>query len=712
VAFDGTHDLERAAAALAARVPERLAPLARLAFNYRWTWTPGVRELFRSLSPDRYERVRANPVRLLQESAAGAVERAGGNKDLVARAVALEAGLRDELARPFADRGIDPARPVAFLCAEFGLHRSLPIYSGGLGVLAGDLLKEASDLALPLVGVGILYREGAFRQRVDASGWQRESWQDVDPERLPAALVTGEDGRPVTVSVPIYGREVTLQAWRVQVGRVPLFLLDADRPENDPFDRWITRRLYVGDRHVRLAQYLVLGLGAVRMLRALGIDPGTIHLNEGHVAFAPLELLREAVADGAPFDDAVEHARSRTVFTTHTPIAAGNESFPPHQILEALGELPKDLGTEPDRLLDLGRVRPGNGEEAFGLTPLGIRLARASNGVSRRHGEVSRGMWHAMFPGRAVEDVPIGHVTNGVHLPTWMAAPMRELLDRSLGEGWWRRGSDPATWEAIDDVPDADLWAVRCELRRRLAEYLRERSITERLARGEPAQRVEARPISFDPDALTLGFARRVTPYKRLSLLVHDVGRGLRLIEGPPPVQLVLAGKAHPQDEDGKRMLQQVLGLEWALGSGARAAFLEDYDVAIAARMVAGCDVWVNLPRPPLEASGTSGMKAGLNGCLNLSVLDGWWAEAFDGANGWAIDSDPALAPEAQDVRDADALYSLLEEDVVPLFMDRDEQGVPHGWVRRVKASLRTVGPRFAATRMLDDYVAGPYRTP
>lgn len=704
----GDADLRGAAEDLAARMPEPLAPLAHLAFNYRWSWSPDGIEVFRSVDGEGFDRCGGNPVQMLREARATDLDRAAADPELVERARAALEELRSELDRPpNADR-IRADRPVAFFCAEFAVHRSLPEYAGGLGVLAGDILKEASDLALPFVGVGLLYREGNFHQRLDRSGWQHEYWAPTAPERLPSARVIGTEGRPLAVRVQLHEREVVVQIWRVDIGRVPLYLLDADHPDNDPADRWITARLYVGDRELRLAQYALLGIGGMRALRAMGIDPGVIHLNEGHAAFAALELACEGLSEGLPFADALAAARGHTVFTTHTPVPAGNETYEREELLGALGRLTKGAGIDPDELLALGRVRPEDPAEPFGLTPFAIRMSRSVNGVSARHGEVARQMWHPMFPDRSEDEVPIVHVTNAVHAPTWMSPPMRALLDRHLPDGWRERAGDPARWDAVDTIPDEELWDVRGRLRADLVAYLGQRDAADRLGRGEPIERVTSDQERFDPGTLTIGFARRLATYKRLDLLIHDVERAIRLLEGPPGVQVVLAGKAHPTDDAGKRLLSSLFEARPSRGPAHRVAFLEDYDLGVAERLVWGCDVWVNLPRAPLEASGTSGMKSVLNGGLNLSVLDGWWREAFDGTNGWGIASEPG-DPSVQDDRDAESFYSALEREVLPLYHDRDAAGVPRGWVARIKASLRTCGPRFAASRMLGEYVERIY---
>jgi starch phosphorylase len=703
----GDEDLARAEVSLAGRIPGRLAVFAKLALNYRWSWHPRGEELFGSLDPLTWAHVRGNPVRLLLEADGNALWRAAEHPEYVERGHALNEEIQADLARPAAVGSRD--RPVAFFCAEYGIHRSLPTYNGGLGTLAGDILKEASDEAIPMVGVGIMYQQGVFHQRLDIEGWQHEYWIDSDPVRLPMALVTREDGSPLTVTVPLFRRQVTLQIWRVDVGRVPLYLLDAQRPENTRRDRWITTRLYVGDRQIRLAQYAVLGQGGIRALEAMNIDPSVIHLNEGHAALAPLELTREGVAAGVPFAEALEWARSRTVFTSHTPVPAGNETYAAEDLRAVLNGFTSGMGVPENEVLALGRSRPEDEGEPLGLTVLAIRTSRSANAVSRLHGQVTRVMWEHLFPGRPVEEVPISHVTNGVHLPTWMAPPMQELLDRYLGEGWRARSADPDTWAGIDRIPDAELWAVRERLRARLATWAKDRSISDRLARGEHLDYSTTGVEGFEPELLTVGFARRVAAYKRLHLLTYDPDRAVALLGGPQPIQLAVAGKAHPQDQEAKDILHALFRLRFPAELAERVAFLEDYDMETASWLVSGCDVWVNVPRPPLEASGTSGMKSALNGGLNLSVADGWWEEAYDGSNGWSIASDPELPPEEQDARDAEALFGLLEREVTPLFYDRDEDGVPHAWVARIKASLRTVGPRYCAARMVQDYVAKVY---
>ena len=706
---DGREDVRRAAGELAGRLPEALAPLAGLAYNYRWSWLPGGPEVFQAIDPERFELTGRNPVRLLQEAPASALRRAAADEALLERIAAVEREVKADLDRPHYP-SIDPARPVAFLCAEYGVHVSLPVYSGGLGALAGDLLKEASDCAVPFVAIGLMYRKGYFRQRIDAGGWQHEYWIDTDPQRLPAALVTVPSERPLTIEVPIYDQKVTAQIWRVDVGRVPLFLLDTDVPENGPVERWITGRLYDSDEDIRLAQYVLLGAGGVRALTALGYAPAVIHLNEGHAALAPVQLAAQELRSGEPFSAGIAAARERTVFTTHTPVPAGNDTYPAEQVEKAVAQLVAQLKISPADVITLGRTNPDDEHEPFGVTQAALRMSRAANGVSRRHGQVAREMWQALWPDLDVEDVPVGHVTNGVHVPTWIGTPMRELLDRHLGAGWMARTADAQTWEGVDRIPDAELWQARCRQREELIHTVRTRSTNERLLRGDVREYVDAALKAFDPEILTIGFARRVATYKRLDLLTRDPEWTTGLLGGDRPVQVVLAGKAHPRDEEAKRVLQRLFGMKQAKIVGERVVFLDDYDLATAAWLVRGCDVWLNVPRPPLEASGTSGMKSVINGGLQLSVLDGWWAEGFDGQNGWALSGAVDEDHQAQDERDINALHRELDEGVLPAFYDRDEHGLPVAWLARIRVSLKTLAPRFSATRMLSEYLSGPYR--
>lgn len=706
----GERELATAASGLAARLPESLAALASIAYNLRWSWLPGGPELFESIAPHRWEQSGHNPVRMLQEVSVATLERAARDEGVVRRAAQVERIIQADMARPAA---VLPS--VGYFCAEFGLHRSVPIYAGGLGALAGDHVKEASDRALTLVAVGLMYHQGYFRQRLDAGGAQHEYWVPTDPGMLPAVLVCDEPGRPLTVTVKIHDEDVVAQVWRIQAGRIPVFLLDTERAENSRLARWICAQLYVGDPVTRLAQYVLLGIGGVRALAAMGIDPDVVHLNEGHAAFAALERARVANHDGRPFAEALDRARAGTVFTTHTPVPAGNDVYPGHEVVHALRGVAGEAGIDPWRVVELGRTHQHDSDEPFGVTQFALRTSRAANGVSRRHGAVAREMWHALWADRPVEEVPICHVTNGVHLPSWVGSPMAALLDRHLGEDWARRATDPDTWTPVDQIPDEELWAARNEQRAELVDFVRDRSTADRLERGEPRDYVEAAAGAFDPDTLTIGFARRIATYKRLDLLIKDVERAIRLIGGKHPIQLVLAGKAHPRDEAGKALVQTLFSQRaLARHLGERVVFLHDYDLAIGARLVRGCDVWLNVPRPPMEASGTSGMKSAVNGGLQLSVLDGWWPEAYDESvrNGWSLSGESDPDHEAQDYRHAAELYRTLEEEVIPTFYARDGGRPPHAWLAIVKASLRSIAPRFAAGRMLEDYVQRMYLEP
>ena len=681
-------------------LPE-LRPLAAVAYNFRWSWVRGGSAVFAGLDPHRWRLAEANPVRFLIELSRERQRAAAAQPAVVEAIERLADEVASSVAPPEQQDG-DPAARVAFFCAEFGFHASLAIYSGGLGVLAGDLLKEASDRALPLLGIGLFYRRGYFCQRLDITGVQVEYWLEHDPSLLPLALVHGPDGTPLRLDVTVFGRRISFCVWCAQIGRVPLLLLDAELAENDAVARWTAARLYDGNPQVRLAQYGLLGIGGARVLSSLGIDRTLLHLNEGHPALAPLELAAQQVeAGGETFEQALAQVRERVVFTTHTPVPAGNETYPPEEFLQAFADLRGRLGLDDAEFLDLCRMRPGSAVDEPGMSALAMRLAAKRNGVSRLHGEVARTIWQPLF---APSPPPIEHVTNGVHLPSFLANPFARVLTEHLGEDWLRNPADPALWEGVRSIPNAELWEARNEARAELIAYAREKVVVDRLLRGEELAYAEASAKALDAQTLTFGFARRLAGYKRLALLVSDAERARKIIVGPPAVQLLISGKAHPRDEEAKRLLQGVFALRRQIEpDGGQVAFLENYDLAVGRALVAGCDVWVNVPVRGLEASGTSGMKSVLNGGLNLSVLDGWWAEAYNGANGWAIPGDDA-APGGRDERDAEALYTLLEDEVIPLFYDRDENGIPQRWCDMIKESLISCGPTFTATRMLDDY--------
>jgi starch phosphorylase len=708
----GATDLAARAELLAERLSDGLKPLAPIAYNYVWSWMRDGEGVFRDINPHRWALSGANPVRFLSDLWPSTQEAAERNPELMERVGGLTEAVAGYVGRPDAPRdGIDG--PIAFLCAEFGVHASLPIYSGGLGVLAGDMLKEASDQAFPMVGVGLFYRRGYFRQRIDLAGRQQEQWPASDPKGMPMARVTAPDGSPLRLTVPLDGHDTAFQVWRVDVGRVPLLLLDAELPENDPVQRWTTGRLYDFSRTIRLQQYGLLGIGGARLLEALAVAPAVVHLNEGHPALAPLELAAGRVAAGETLAAALAAVRERVVFTTHTPVPAGNETYAREELLGAFGGLAGRLGVGDEDFLDLFRSRPGDLDEPPGMSALALRVAGRANGVSRLHGRVAREMWRPLFGARAADEVPIGEVTNGVHVPTWVAPPMARVLERHLGPDWLLRRLDPDRWRAVRGIPGAELWEARCEARRQLVEFVRMKGEQDLLLRGEDPADVRALGYRIEPDVLTLGFARRLATYKRLHLLIHDVARTHRLLRGERKVQLLVAGKAHPADEGGKQTLQAIFNLRRRNGDALdRIAFVEDYDIDVARRLVAGCDVWINLPRRPFEASGTSGMKSALNGGLQLSVLDGWWAEGYDPAAGWAIPGDSCGSETEADAVDAGRFYDLLEHEVIPLFYDRGDDGVPEAWCERMRVSIASCAQAFAATRMLDDYVERMYARP
>jgi starch phosphorylase len=697
-------------------VPPLFRDLAGLASNYWWSWQPDGPEIFRDISSTRWDASGHNPRRLLADVPPARLTELDTDPQYRARAREL---LRrfDEAMRapaPWAE-GLAPRisaeHPIAYFSAEFAIHESLPIYAGGLGVLAADHLKSASDLGLPLIGVGLLYRQGYFLQNMDRSAWQFERYDDLDVATLPIERALKPDGTPLSVVVTIARRAVNVNVWCVRVGRVPLYLLDTNRDDNEERDRWITGHLYGGNQDTRMVQELILGVGGVRALHALGIRPAAYHMNEGHSAFLTLELLREETAVGTPLATARERVRRQCVFTTHTPVTAGHDVFGVELVDTHLPSYWIELGVSRDELLRFGRRRPEDAWEPFGMTPLAIRSARSTNGVSRRHGEVCREMWRDLWPDRSTDAVPIRHVTNGIHVPTWTAAIARALHTRYLGPGWEERLDPVEIRDGIDAIPDEELWEMRNQLRRHLVAAVRAHSRAARARTGEPREFVDAADTLLDPGALTIGFARRMAMYKRMSLIIHDPERTVRLLTNADrPVQFVLAGKAHPFDNEAKRAFQELARWKQPIEHLGRVVYLENYDLALARGLVQGCDVWLNLPRRPLEASGTSGQKVIANGGLNVSVLDGWWVEGYAGDNGWAVgDERQDGDPEAQDDADAEALYTLLETEVLPLFYERDAQGIPRRWLARVRASIKTLLPLFNTHRMVKEYAERIY---
>jgi starch phosphorylase len=698
-------------------VPDRLRGLVDLAYNLWWSWDDEARSLFRDLDPLLWDAIDHNAARFLHQLPMDAFERARDDDDYLRRYDAIMdrfSGMRERAESETWVGTHLPAladRPLAYFSAEFGLHRSLPIYSGGLGVLAGDHIKEASDLGLPLVAVSLLYRQGYLSQRLSADGWQEDVPAVVEPWEEPTTLVRNADGEPLMIELVLDNPDVPmkLQIWRVQGGRVSLYLLDADVDGNPEWTRGISSRLYGGDMEHRLRQELILGVGGVRALRAMGVQPVYWHANEGHAAFHLLERCRELVEVGRSFEEASRQVAATTVFTTHTPVPAGHDVFPPYLMDRYFSYFWPELTLSREQFLALGEHTDSG--DGFNLTALSFRLAGYRNGVSERHGQITRLMWHDIWQGVTPADAPITSITNGIHLPTWIAPHVKSMLDRHLGDAWRKRPSDPATWELVRDIGDEEFWRVHLRAKRILLDTLRERS-RRRFTEGgfDPGQILSAGPF-LEEGVLTIGFARRFATYKRATLLFHDPDRLARILNDPErPVQIIFAGKAHPADEGGKRLIQEICWRARDPKFGGRIAFAEDYDMGLAGHLVAGVDVWLNNPRAPLEASGTSGMKASANGVPNLSILDGWWREAWQpgNLNGWGIEPS-SLEGDAQDAEEADAIYRLLEYDVVPKYYDRDSHGVPTSWIAIAKAALSSVAPAFSAHRMLEQYMRELY---
>jgi starch phosphorylase len=695
-------------------LPKRLSRLGELAYNLWWTWQPEAARLFSRMDNNLWERLGHNPIRFLREVGRPRLSQASKDKeyrDLYDRVFASFDSYMEQtdtwtsLAHPELT-----GRPIAYFSMEFGLHETLPIYSGGLGVLAGDHLKEASDLGLPLTGVGFMYAEGYFSQRITEDGWQEALNNTLDFHNLPALPVLDDSGNRMTVDVEFPDRITTLGLWEIRVGRVPLYLLDSNLDPNTEYDKQLTARLYWSDLDRRVMQELLLGVGGVRALRALGYNPSVWHMNEGHAAFLTLERARELVASGHTFEEALEKTRRHNVFTTHTPVPAGNDEFPLWLIEKYLAAIWPQLNLTREQFFDVARHQMPQGE-MYGMGVLALRNAEGRNGVSELHGQVARKMWNFLWPDKAEEDVPITHVTNGVHVSNWMARRLISLFKDYLGKDWLDHLDEPDLWKNIDDIPDDELWAVRQHLKRKLTFYMRERVRDRWTVGGFHPVQVVSSGVLLNPYALTIGFARRFATYKRASLVLSDVERLLDIINRPNmPVQIVFAGKAHPADEPGKQLIQQVYRQVKRAETGGRLVFVEDYDMNLARYLVQGVDVWMNTPRRPMEASGTSGMKAALNGALNFSVLDGWWRESYNGRNGWAIGEDKEMESQSvQDAKDAESLYTTLENEIIPLYYDRDQSDISHEWVARVKESLKTNVPQFSTRRMVKEYVERLY---
>ena len=702
-------------------LPPTLKALKDLSWNYWWSWAPDGSEVFRDLDANLWQQCEQNPRLLLTQLTDLRLTQMAADPSFADRVRTLH----DRFNAYMSDRQpwpklrlssqITQQNPIAYFCAEFGVHNSLPLYSGGLGILAGDHLKSASDLNVPLVAIGLFYRFGYFRQRLRSDDWQEEQYRENHSDELALKPVEDAEGRPLLIDVAIRGRTVYARVWRADVGHVPLYLLDTNVAENEQVDRLVTGHLYGGDRETRLVQEMMLGIGGVRLLEKLGIIPAVFHLNEGHSAFLTLELTRLMIETGGlNFAEAANRVRERCVFTTHTPVAAGHDEFEASLVRKGFGDWPEAaLGLSHEEFLKLGRVN-GDSQESFGLTPLALRMCRSTNGVSIKHGEVSRELWHKMWPAKALTEVPITSVTNGVHPGTWVAPVLRRLYERVVGDDWIARCRDAGVWAyGIEKTSDEDLWRAHGLLKQRLAAFIRDHCFDARLARGDSEEHIEAARTMFDSKILTIGFARRVAGYKRWDLLLSDPERLEKLInDSERPIQFVFAGKAHPQDQGAKSILQKLI--EWQRNPSVRqrVAFIEDYDQEIARQLVQGVDVWMNVPRRPQEASGTSGQKVAINGGLNFSVLDGWWIEGYESDNGFAIGGLNEL-PDAEmaqiDRLDADSMYRVMSEELIPAFYERDAEGIPRRWIAMMKRSIETLVPRFSSDRMVADYVERIY---
>ena len=690
--------------------------LAGLARNYWWSWHPEVFSIFHDIDPVRWRQLDHNPVLLLSEFTSEELEQRAREAVLHSRVNFAYRRWLEYMESTntwgATHAGILGRNQVAYFSAEFGIHESLPNYSGGLGVLAGDHLKSASDLGIPLVAVGLFYHEGYFSQQIDDHGWQQEIYAHVENAKLPIKIARLPDGKPVVVKVDTRHGPIYAQAWQVDVGRVKLFLLDVNIDQNSPDDRKLTARLYGGDQRTRIRQEVVLGIGGARVLTALGYRPNAIHMNEGHSAFAPLEYIRLRMQeDGLSFDEALRETAMMACFTTHTPVPAGHDRFDYALIDEHLGPLADELGIGSGGVMGLGRVDPQNHHEPFCMTVLAFKCSRKANAVSSLHGVVSRRMWAALWPWRGAEEIPIGHITNGVHVGSWLAPQMRLLYDRVLPAGWDVRTGEPDVWAGFEQLSTGELWETHQTLKNRLIGFARTR-MTRRAKRLNLSDQDNDEIINLlNPVALTIGFARRFAPYKRADLVLRDLELLAELVaDSKQPIQLIFAGKSHPADNQGKGILQRIFRLTQEPAFKGKIVLLEDYDIHLARYLVQGVDVWLNNPRRPLEASGTRGQKVVLNGGLNCSILDGWWAEAYDGSNGFAIGNGRThVNQDIQDDRDAKDLMRVLREEVIPLFYERDDDGLPLAWISRMKRSVRTLGWRFNSDRMVMDYVRSSY---
>jgi starch phosphorylase len=696
-------------------LPRRINRLGELAYNLWWSWHPDAQRLYSRIDRGLWEQVNHNPVLFLRKVERSALNAVINNRyylefySRIMNEFDAYMSAKDtwfNLAHPDLRN-----KPIAYFSMEYGIHEIFPIYAGGLGVLSGDHVKEASDLGLPFVAVGLYYADGYFSQRITEDGWQEASYVNHALENLPIMNVVDEDGKPVTITVELPGRDVVARVWEIHVGRVPMYLLDTNVAVNLPADRALSARLYSSDQDVRISQEILLGIGGLRALRRLGYNPNVWHMNEGHSAFLVLERTREMIEAGYTFEKSVEMVRGSNVFTTHTPVPAGNDEFPLWLVDKYFSHMWPELGLTREPFIDLARhVVPWG--DTFSMPVLALRFSGGRNAVSELHGRVTRQMWQFVFPEKRVDDVPITHVTNGIHMDTWLARRLGHLYDRFLGESWRDHMDEPEMWEQILQIPDEQLWTVRRHLKRKLVGYIIELARANwRQGKIHPIQTIAAGAL-LDPYALTIGFARRFAPYKRANLVLQDVDRLMRLLHKPGmPVQIIFAGKSHPDHEGGKMLIQEVYRTVKRYEGGGRLVFLEDYDMNLARYLIQGVDVWMNTPRRPNEASGTSGQKAALNGVLNFSVLDGWWREGYNGKNGWAIGEDSEVPDSTeQDAKDAQDLMDTLENEIIPLYyQDQSADSLPVEWLARVKESIRTLAPLFNTRRMVKEYLENLY---
>ena len=701
---------------IASSLPKRIERLNDLAYNLWWSWNPEAINVFSKIHPVLWDSVSHNPVAFLQQVSRTLLNRVANDKqylDLYDRVVNNFDSYMGEKETWFVKNypEVTAGQSIAYFSFEFGLHESIPAYAGGLGILAGDHLKESSDMGIPLEAIGFIYNQGYFVQKITEDGWQETSNFYLDFNKLPMIPILDEKDKPILISVQLPGREIKARIWQIQVGRVPLYLLDTNISENSSFDQQLTAKLYTSDLETRISQEILLGMGGVRVMRALGYNPTVWHMNEGHSAFLSVERCAELVRQGKTFEEAKEIVRKGNVFTTHTPVPAGNDKFPVWLVEKYFSQIWPDLGLTREQFIDLAKEASPYGDQ-FTMPILALRLSERCNAVSELHGQVSRNMWHFLWPDRKVEEVPITHITNGVHTFSWLSRRMGILFDEYLGTEWRLDPSNPKVWEKVDSIPDAELWAVKRHQKRKLMRFINDKARAQWLT-GEvhPVQTIAA-GVLLDADALTIGFARRFPTYKRGYLILRDFERLLRIINNvDAPVQIIFSGKAHPADEPGKLIVQQLYRAIKDHRTGGRMVFVENYDMDIARHLVQGVDVWLNTPRRPMEASGTSGMKAAMNGCLNFSVLDGWWHEGYNGKNGWAIGDDKTYeSDEKQDEMDALSLYETLEDQIVPIYYsNRSENGVPTTWMSWVKEAIRTLSPQFSTRRMVGDYVREMY---